>query len=271
VYTVHGLSRWSSGETVRKGGFHFDETVLGSAAGIVSISREYADFITKTKLGKTVVAIGNGIDVEKFRPRNSQAERNEVLNELGMDGDDIIFLYVGNMYLPEKVEGIRDLINALHEVKDQFEKHASLLLVGDGVSRPELETLVQEKGLAANVRFLGLRRDVPHLLRASDVFILPSRHEGSPNALLEAMATGLTCIGMDVGGIPDIIGKAGILSPVADIKALASSIARVIAEKDLREQLGTKARERAVNELSWESAAQRLNEFYGQILSKCVS
>ena len=128
-----------------------------------------------------------------------------------------------------------------------------LVLVGDGVERPALERLAVATGLAGRVQFAGFQRDpLPFLLDAS-VFVLPSRFEGMPNALLEAMAAGLAVIVSDASPGPlEVVEhrRSGLVVPAGDVEALASALAELAADPQLCRALGSAARRR-IGALDW--------------------
>ena len=96
--------------------------------------------------------------------------------------------------------------------------------------------------------------------------MLPSRHEGSPLSLLEALSSGLACIGSRVGAIPDIIGDAGLLFEPGKIQQLEDSLLYLLTDSSLAKNFGLKARERAVSEFSWDIVAQRVITVYRNLL-----
>jgi glycosyltransferase involved in cell wall biosynthesis len=114
------------------------------------------------------------------------------------------------------------------------------------------------------VRFLGARSDIPQLLAASDLFVLPSLWEGLPMALLEGMASGLPVVATDVAGSRQVIvtGESGILVPPGDASALASAMTDLLANDDERSRLGRGARERVLAEFSADRQAARHAEAY---------
>ena len=118
------------------------------------------------------------------------------------------------------------------------------LIAGDGEMRAELEAAVQQRGIARHVRFLGWRRDLATIYAATDVFLLTSRNEGTPVALIEAMATGVPGVSTDVGGVRDVITSdaVGLLAPFDDAAGLAAAAHRLLADPALRAAMGTRAR-----------------------------
>ena len=133
-----------------------------------------------------------------------------------------------------------------------------LALIGTGEAEASLRQLTDELGLGARVHFLGRTRDPYPYYRAASVFALPSRFEGTPNALLEAMSCGLPAIVSDGSGGPlDYVtdGETGLVARTGDIDALSAALVRVMADDDLRTHLGAAARERMHRE-SFDAAIQ---------------
>ena len=143
-----------------------------------------------------------------------------------------------------------------------------LVMVGDGSERSAVEKVLGEGGVRGAAWLPGARDDVPALLRAMDVFVLPSRAEGISNTILEAMATGLPVIATRVGGNPELIidGITGCLVPPSDVEALAHAMARYATDGFLRAEQGRAARERAVMRFGLEQMVRRYDVLYGRLL-----
>ncbi len=117
-------------------------------------------------------------------------------------------------------------------------------IVGDGPRRQELQRLSESLGLAARVEFLGHREDVPALLAAADLFVLPSRSEAFPNGAIEGMAAGLPVVACAVGGLLDLIedGRTGVLVPPGDSEALHGALAALVSDPQRAHRIGAAAR-----------------------------
>src|SRR6202022_1103864 len=115
-----------------------------------------------------------------------------------------------------------------------------VVICGEGPARPELEDRIEALGLGGRVRLLGNRKDAKALIAAADAFCMPSRWEGSPLALHEALAAGRPVVAAAVGGCPELLtfGQAGLLVAAEDPGALAAALGHVLADRALPEHLG---------------------------------
>jgi glycosyltransferase involved in cell wall biosynthesis len=136
------------------------------------------------------------------------------------------------------------------------------VLIGEGRERPALEAQARRLGLT--VRFLGERADVERLLPLMDVFVLSSREEGIPNALLEAMAAGRPCVATAVGGTPEVLadGRTGWLVPPADPAALAQALAQALGDRVEAARRGLAAREETTRRRSIGAMVRAFEDFY---------
>lgn len=143
---------------------------------------------------------------------------------------------------------------------------ARLTLAGDGPEHATLKALAQQLGVAQSVEFPGLVQDVPTLLAANNLYVQASHQEGLPNAVLEAMASGLPTVATRVSGHEDVISDAhnGLLVPPADPEALAAAICRMAADVALRERLGASARQFVETTYSTDAVLASLLALYGQ-------
>lgn len=163
---------------------------------------------------------------------------------LGVPNDAAMVLWVGRL---DPVKGLFILIESFGLIA--AETNAHLCLVGGGPLRKQLEQQVRRLQLAG-IHFLGPRTDVPSLLKTTDVFAFPSRTEGLPNALLEAMAAACPIVATDVPGCRDLISHddTGLLVPYGDTLALAAAMRRLLDDRALATRLGRRASAIAANQ-----------------------
>jgi glycosyltransferase involved in cell wall biosynthesis len=147
----------------------------------------------------------------------------------------------------DRQKGHRHLVEAAGAVPD-----AVFVLAGGGEERAALEAQVRNLGLSDRFRFLGQRADVPDLLAACDLLVLPSLFEGLPLAVLEAMAAGKPVVATAVGGTDEAVvhGETGLLVPAADSAALAAGIRAILGDRAMAQRLGEAGRARVHREFS---------------------
>lgn len=195
---------------------------LPRAARIVAVSRALADEVVALGVQRERVAIVmNGVDGELFKPRDRAAARRE----LGL-ADGPVAVYLGNLK-PEK--GVLDLAAAWPAVLRELPA-ATLVVVGDGPLRGELARLASPLGERVRLSARQPLDRVPLYLAAADLVVLPSHSEGTPNVVLEALASGRRVVASAVGGVPDLITSPalGTLVPPRDPDALAHAIAAAL-------------------------------------------
>lgn len=169
---------------------------------------------------------------------------------LGIAPAEVLIVAVGNLI---ERKGHAILLRSLSEVRRTDPDLAwQVAIAGEGVERPELERLAATPELRGRAHLLGHRGDVPDVLAAADVFVMPSIWEGLPLAVLEAMFAGCAVVASHVSGIPEAIPspEVGRLVPPGDEGALALTLRSLLRDTALRESLGRAARERAVREFS---------------------
>ena len=141
------------------------------------------------------------------------------------------------------------------------------MLVGDGSLRQQLESLIDQNGIRERVWLAGSVENVPQLLEALDVFVLPSLAEGVSNTILEAMATGLPVVATRVGANADLVvqGETGLLVPRADPESMTQALDQYTSDDDLRARHGEAGRRRAVTEFSIMGMTNRYLNVYDEV------
>ena len=196
--------------------------------------------------------------VPTFTP-NAEARRR-MRAALGVDDSTFVCLYVGRL---EAVKGLHTLLKAAARLAEYGRRAIRVFLAGDGSERAALESVWRSQNLAATVTFLGERSDVHELLNSADAFVMTSRTEGLPMALIEAMAAGLPCVATAVGGIPAVLAEdAGILVPPEDPDAVAEALARLADDQLLRRRLA----ERALRKVQAQYGLQPVVDAYLELL-----
>jgi glycosyltransferase involved in cell wall biosynthesis len=142
------------------------------------------------------------------------------------------------------------------------------LVVGEGPQRARIESEIAGKNLAGAVRMTGYRQDIPMIIAASDVVILPSdRFEGVPQVILQALGMGRPVVASPIGGIPEVVrhDETGCLCPAGEPSAFAGAIARLLADPSLRERLGAAGRELVLSRYSSTAMCEKTEAFYDRL------
>jgi glycosyltransferase involved in cell wall biosynthesis len=164
---------------------------------------------------------------------------------------------------------VRELLEAFCRLKPHF-AGLTLIMVGDGSYRGQILSKAVEARAAEAVVVTGrvLQEDVADYLAIADIFVLPSYDEGMPNALLEAMASGLPCIATEVGGNPEALenGVSGILIPPRDVDALERAIVRIVRNPDSGARLAGAASKKIRSHFSWRANAEANLAVYRTLL-----
>lgn len=204
--------------------------------------------------------IRSGIEVEVYAA--GRERRDAVRAELGLGPREFLFGSVGRLS-PQKSP--LDLMAAFERVAVQF-PHAHLLLVGDGPLRAAVEGAVRDRGLAARVHMVGLRRDVPGFLGAMDAFVLASRWEGLPRVVPQALAARLPVVATSTDGTPEAVhhGETGFLVEPGDVSALAERMIEIVRDPARAKAMG-EAGARLVDEFSARRMVDQLAELYSEL------
>jgi glycosyltransferase involved in cell wall biosynthesis len=230
---------------------------LGLATHVTAVSEAVADSAVALGVSRSrITVIPNGVDVGRFAAPAPVEEARRLLGA----GADRLLGSVGCL-APRKDQGT--LLEAL-ALLDRDGRAFRAALVGEGPERSALEARAAALGLAERVRFMGERTDVERLLPGMDVFVLSSREEGIPNALLEAMAAARPCVATAVGGTPEVLrdGETGWLVPAGSPPALARALEEALARPDEARRRGEAAQRAVRADMSIEAMVRRHEDFY---------
>ncbi len=206
-----------------------------------------------------LVVIPNAVDVQRFsgvEPAQRQS--------LGVAAGARVITCVGRL---DRQKGLEWLLEALRDVAPRV-PHAELVLVGDGPERESLQRLAR-RIYPLPVRFLGFRADVPEILAASDLVVLPSRWEGMPNVVLEAMASGRAVVATDVEGVREALGSNAPQQIVAvdDPRGFSERIVVLLNDAELRKRLEKANLQRAGEAFSFSGMVSAYEQLYFELLS----
>jgi glycosyltransferase involved in cell wall biosynthesis len=173
-------------------------------------------------------------------------------------------VWIGRI-VPEK--GLDSLLQAVVEVRKRMDVH--VVIVGDGPLRGKLIQLANRMGISDAVTFVrrASRLDVAKLLAQSLIFVLPSKHEGLPLALLEAMAAGNAIVASELPSVKEALGEAGLYYSGNDPKELAENILLALGDRKMCNRYGREARNIVRNEFSWDIVLPRLDGLYEEVVS----
>ena len=244
VLTVHSLHSLQTIPWLRQG----LRQIAPLLAQTVCVSAPVHEYLAHT-LGiaqKHLSIIQNGIDTTLFTPEGHRAATpwSGSGADRASDGQtaDTPFVF-GNVCRLHEAKDLENLITAFAMVHREYGQ-ARLLLVGDGEERPKLQALIGQLGLEKVVHITGLRTDIPNYLRAMDTFVLSSRHEGMPLAVLEAMACGLPVVSTAVGDIPGLNRNGELVALVwpENSQCLAQKMRELLGDARLRHDLSIQVR-----------------------------
>ena len=229
---------------------------------VISVSEEARQYHIKISSTSTqqVTTIYNGIDLSAFLNMDYAHERHAVRAELGIPPDANVLVTVAVLRPPK---GIQFMIHALPAILASC-PNTYYLIVGDGSYHGALLEEVGKADVKGRVIFAGMRRDVPGLLAASDVFVLPTLTEALPTVLAEAMAAKLPIVASRVGGIPEMIanGQNGLLLPPEDVDGLAKACIHLLENPEKRLDMGEEGWKTVNRKFSIDRQVEQLKELY---------
>jgi len=253
VYTEHNV--WDRHHPITRAG---NALTLGLNDRIIAVSGPVRQSIVESRFGRRVASklevIHNGIDVDRVR-----ADAMPIQHRLARPS----YGAVGHL---RRSKGVDVLLRAAAIIQKRLPA-AKGFVVGQGEHEPELVALKGRLGITS-LEFLGVRRDARQLIRQLDVFVVPSRQEGLPLALLEAMALERPIVATTAGGVPDALtdGQNALLVPPEAPEALADGILRLLSDRRLADELGRRAAQTLNERFTSAAAAARYANVYRALL-----
>jgi glycosyltransferase involved in cell wall biosynthesis len=204
-----------------------------------------------------------GFDLSPFVTIDAEA-RQSARAALGVAPDRFVVSTVGRLTEIKRHDLFLDMARQVAARVPAVE----FLIVGDGELRRDLESQAAALGIGGQVRFLGWRTDLRTIYGATDVFVLTSRNEGTPVALIEALASGVPGVSTDVGGVRDVVadGETGLVVPFGSPEALAASVAALLASPERRREMGARGRKAVLSKFHFQRLADDVASLYGERL-----
>ena len=238
-------------------------------ARVIAVSNGVREDIVKSNpkaIREKVVTVYNGINVVPFL--DCGLTRKQARARLGLPGKEgFIYGTVGRLV---ETKGQKVLLKAFAKVYGKYPE-SWLLLAGAGRLESELKVLASALDIHERVVFLGFRRDIPEILKACDVFVLPSIAEGLPGALLEAMATGIPVIASQVGGVPEILNSAdlGVMVPPSAVDELSVAMEQLCSMDEMkRNEVGKALRQRVLEQFTSEKMVSAMVGQYMEVMGE---
>jgi glycosyltransferase involved in cell wall biosynthesis len=228
---------------------------------VVASSDAIRDLLVEAGVeGAKIVTLPAGVDLDRFGPAPASAELRAEFR--------LTAPVIGSVAMFRGSKGHQYLVDAFTIVLDECPS-ASLLLVGDGIRRAEVERLVAERGLSRSVRFTGFRHDVPELLRLMDCLVVSSVREGIPQALLQALASEIPVVATRVGGMGEVIvdGVTGLTVNAGDPEGLAAGVLATLRDVEAARRRAKVGRQLVETRYSRAAVTDRMIAIYDEILA----
>jgi glycosyltransferase involved in cell wall biosynthesis len=261
--TAHG---WT-GQSPRERGLYYpiDKRLLGRFPRVIAVSGDIRDELLRHGARpERVTVILNAIDPKTFQRTNEV--RDQMREGLGLTPDVTLIGAVGRLERQKRFDLLLEAFAPLAAAHP----HLRLAIVGDGSLNAELRCHAARLGLGDRCLFLGHRDDVIALHHAFDLFVQSSEYEGTPNAVLEAMAMETPLVATDAGGTREIAvpGVHGLIVPIHDVPALTAALESAVEDPGTARTRAIAARQRIEQDLSFGVRTRRLESIYEELMEK---
>jgi glycosyltransferase involved in cell wall biosynthesis len=257
IFARQGIQNLSNKKKYIKPFTHYIDGIITNTKSIKNIYEHFgwfpADFIH---------VVYNGVEI----PENTPIIH--LHKEYGLTQDSQTIFSAGRL---DHQKGFDLLIKVALRAKQQH-LNWQFVIAGEGKLKSKLTTIAEKNGVTNMVHFIGFSDQVPSLSKSADVFVLPSRYEGMPNAVLEAMAVGKACVATGVNGAPELVedGISGFLVASENVDQLFEKIKIILDDEKLRISMGLKAKERVQSHFTIENMIANLEKLFKDQLEKSV-
>lgn len=210
-----------------------------------------------------IEVVYSGADIETFHPRNKAKYREKIRNQFGIGENELVLLFVGNDFKRKALDTILKAIPLLRN----FASPLRVLIVGTDRHEKDFFILAKNLGVTKETIFVGHQADIAPFYAASDIFVLPSRFDPFPNAVLEAMATGLPVIVSSTNGTKEIVGGGGLIVNNPDSETELAEKIKILFDREKREEMGINARKKAET-MNWEVHMENIFRIYREIYTR---
>lgn len=239
--------------------------ILSKADKIIVLDPLAKKFFLNIVDPEKIVIIPNGIEYSKFSINMREYDKSHLREKIGVRRN--ILLFTGILV---KRKGINTLVKAMPYILREYPQ-THLLIAGTGPEKQNILFLARKLGIQRNIKLLGFVPDriLPYIYQISDIFVLPSYHEGLPTVILEALASGLPIVATNVGGVSYIIRRynVGVLVKPDDPLALAEAIMELLDDYKRRKEISMRSRIMA-RRYDWDNIARMIENVYLEVLSE---
>jgi glycosyltransferase involved in cell wall biosynthesis len=270
VNTVHGLYATPEDSRARRLLVYSLERVASTCSQAELVQNvEDLDVLRRLRVPEEkLVLLGNGVDLERFRPRSDREEGAKVRASLGIAPDRVVVGTVGRLV---REKGLQELFDAARRLSSTRPDIAFVVVGGEDPDKADAITAAERRGAErlGNVVFTGYREDVEAVYGAFDIAAFPSHREGFPRSAMEAAASGLPVIDTDIRGCRQVVegGATGRLVPARDAGALAVAIEALADDPGARVAMGQAARRKAEAEFDDHEVVRRTMDTYRHVLN----
>ncbi|AFY86729.1 MAG: putative glycosyltransferase EpsD [Chroococcidiopsis cubana SAG 39.79] len=269
IYTAHGFHFYRGGKLLKNAAFLSLEKLAGAWTDyLIVINREDEAAAKRYQIvpdERLRYTPGIGVDCDRYSSKFvSDSEIQMVRQELGLAPNAPLFLSIAELNPGKRHQ---DILQALAQLR---RSDVHLALAGTGPQQAKLQQLAFQLGIAEQIHFLGYRRDIPALIRASVATVLASEREGLPRSIMESLCLETPAIGTKIRGIQDLLAEGcGLLVKVGDVKGLTEAMAHILDRPEEVKLMGQRGKER-MNEYELQKIIEMYEQLYAEALGQKI-